>query len=335
MSSLYNNAEAFRNYILTVDSPGRLSKKEVICNISRSPYLNIEFLSKLVERYGRECFDATQSWYILMRNDAITFVDILRHPEYGWELEWVCKHKPLSLFAVQQSGVSLYKICWRSLSCNTSVTLLNVATNPYKDWNWGTLCQRFGFRSVYEIIKRNSVPTTVHKFDWKALSSSVTVHDVAIVKEDYREKWCWHTLTKVFDIKYITEHFYRDWNWNTITPLVPIEFIVSHKELDWNMNWLSQCGRINLSVIKSLSCTGKINWNYLSHNATLEFIVVENFPDKAWDWCHLLKRSYETDAQLSAVRSIQFYWRRAFYDPAFKICRARLMREWGELREEL
>ena len=79
-----------------------------------------------------------------------------------------------------------------------------------------------------------------------------------------------------------------------------------------------------------------IHWEWLSKTPNITWEIVKDNPDKPWDWSYLSQNQFKINKEIFIERKlkehmmvfrIQCRWRRANYDPKYKLCKKRLMKE--------
>ena len=83
-----------------------------------------------------------------------------------------------------------------------------------------------------------------------------------------------------------------------------------------------------------------IQWLSLSRNPNITFKIVKDNPNKPWNWYWLSKNRLTKERELFMEKKlrehmtafkIQTYWRRAHYNPKYKLCQEWLMKECDKL----
>ena len=78
------------------------------------------------------------------------------------------------------------------------------------------------------------------------------------------------------------------------------------------------------------------DWKYLSKNPNITWEIVKDNSDKDWRWRCLSKNPFTKNKEIFIERKlkehmmafrIQCRWRRANYDPKYKLCKNRIMKE--------
>ena len=81
----------------------------------------------------------------------------------------------------------------------------------------------------------------------------------------------------------------------------------------------------------------KIRWGELSKNPNITWEIVKDNPDIPWDWWNLSSNPFTKNKEIFIERKlkehmmafrIQCRWRRANYDPKYKLCKNRIMKEY-------
>ena len=131
------------------------------------------------------------------------------------------------------------------------------------------------------------------------------------------------------------------WDWNAISErkIIYFQFILDNPQKRWNWAYLSQNLYIDIEHIINNSHL-PWRWSEITYRRDVTFELVSNNLDKPWDWYQLsensqfLFREYEYFNYVKehlSVKKIQRQWLKSYYDPQYKICQKRLLREFSSL----
>lgn len=124
----------------------------------------------------------------------------------------------------------------------------------------------------------------------------------------------------------------------TIHPNISWDIIRENPTLPWYYGLLGMSPKITWDIIVS---SPDIPWDYqyVSQNPHITRAIVEAYPEKPWNWIQLLQAhpdffdpTPEEEVafyrEVFAARRIWRAWFRANTNPAFAVCRRRLLREY-------
>ena len=125
------------------------------------------------------------------------------------------------------------------------------------------------------------------------------------------------------------ESYWNSYYWN--------EFVLKNEnKVDWSN--LSLNPNITWEIVNA-NPDKPWDWDVLSYNPNITMEFVNANPDKPWSWKALSKNPLTKERELfmekklrehMAVFKIQTYWRRAHYNPKYKLCQEWLMRQYDE-----
>ena len=135
-----------------------------------------------------------------------------------------------------------------------------------------------------------------------------------------------NTPSKIQDYLKQYEKEWTHYFWN--------EFVLKNEnKINWE--YLSKNPNITWEIVKD-NPDKPWDWFGLSRNPNITMEIVKDNLDKDWDWVRLSFHPFKINKQIFIERKlkehmmafrIQTYLRRANYDPKYKMCQNRLMRE--------
>ena len=124
-------------------------------------------------------------------------------------------------------------------------------------------------------------------------------------------------------------------------PNITWEIVKDNPDEDWNWRGLSGNQNITLEIVKD-NINKDWSWNRLSYNPNITWEIVKDNPDEDWYWGWLSSNPFTKNKEIFIEQKlkehmmafrIQTYWRRANYDPKYKLCKNRLMKQYEMLFE--
>ena len=298
---------------------------------------------------------------LMTRNPNITWDFIINHIEYGnWKKSDWCWESISKKHVTMDIVKSRPDLPWdyEALSDNISINIDDVLENIEQPWDWWALSintnmtwdiiqahKTLPWREqslsanpsiTWDIIKDN------HNVDWNHDNFIRNPHfTLEIVNNNpsiFREFLYMNRVYNIEDTPNYDRH-----GWSEISSNVTWDIVKDNPNKPWNYYYLSQ----NVTWDVVLNNLDK-PWYYpqLSYNANITWDIVEGSQGSqdrhiAWNWHSLsanpsVFRLTTDDIKMLSklvpnVRCIQARWRDAFYNPRYKICRQRIMKEFNEL----
>lgn len=236
-------------------------------------------------------------------NKAWTFYSLHRHPNFSFE--WVNNFK-------------LRFWDWNRLSM--IATIDDVINYPNFFWNWSILTDNFHFT---DIMKHPDLP-----WDFNLFHDDVITDDHIPFFDMFLNKipdWKWARFAKHTTWKTFKKGTHLPWVYHAdAVNISPEEFMPE-----------------DIQIIRDVG-TDKFNWIKLTMNIHVDIINAN--PDLEWipEFLQWNKTSWKVPSksvescirEWTAANTIKRYWREAICNPAYKVCRSRLEREFKELVSE-
>jgi len=264
------------------------------------------------------------NWTALSVHTNVTLDIIKANPEVPWNWQWISKHTSITWDVVLAnpelpwSGQTLYmnsNLTWDLVQVHIIETNVHYPRHDVK-WNWYCFCL---FGKVTD-INRNLHPNPVLPWDWESLSYNDNI-TWDIVQAHPDEPWDWSALSK--------------------NKCVTWEIVQKHPEKPWYWRDISQNPNITWEIVQA---NLDKNWDFykLTYHPNITWDIVQANPNHEWDDSfvrpyqeHLLTLPTQevemTIRRIIAARTIQRAIVEAFCNPAYKLCRNRLNREFESI----
>ena len=202
---------------------------------------------------------------------------------------------------------------WFYISKHVEIKWEVILNNPELPWDWcGFSCNP---NITIEIIKEN----LDKPFDWQYISENKAI-TLEIIVNNPELPW--------------------DWDFATFNPNITWKIITENPDKPWNFRSISYCN-------KSIRCQNIIvnpdkDLIIMSQNSNITLQIIEDNPDKPWDLlyfsknqnifkCTPTKNVIKSISKWHAANVIKRRWFKCITDPAYMICRKRLMREFEKI----
>jgi len=137
----------------------------------------------------------------------------------------------------------------------------------------------------------------------------------------------------------------KPWSWFHLSqnPNIKWDFVKNHPDIHWNWFNLSENPIITWDIVKK-NLDKPWSWYYLSCNPNITWDIVKNNPDKPWNWNALFRNSSFLCCEQEICNvfikhrmtmRIQYVFLKHYYNPAFEMCRKRLLKEFNEMNDEI
>jgi hypothetical protein len=255
------------------------------------------------------------NWIHISKNKGITWDAIVNNPELPWNWFTISQNPNITLRIIKENPDKPWN--WYFISMNPNITWKIIEDNPDKPWDWNGFSKNPNI--TLKIIKDNpDKPLYLHytrnanrELHWNL--STISIIWNFIKKSEF---WNWHRIWN-----FLKSYHYKPLNWHNLSkhPQITFDIILNNSHKPWNWNGISQNPNITLQNIKDNS-DKPWDWFYLSMNPNL-FKFVQN--DKSTD---LITKWY-------AANVIKRRWFRCITDPAYVICRKRLICEFDKINK--
>lgn len=138
-------------------------------------------------------------------NRGVSFNDILSHPEYNWNWEFVSMNPNIKLYHVLRYPDLAWD--WEGLGYNANFNVKVIDANPDLPWDWKSICYNIT-DEIWFLDKYGD-----KEFNYEYLSMN---HQIPL--------W------------YFKKYIDKDWNWTRLSehPNITMEFIEAHPEKPWD-----------------------------------------------------------------------------------------------------
>lgn len=193
-------------------------------------------------------------------------------------------------------------LSWKQINYNPNITPAIIESNPdlwFWDWDYLSGSGWFNYndpsqhQAAWSLIK-----TLQHKpWNWAKIMQRPKI-EWSVVKALPDKPWNWNTFIKVGTDGYI---IYKTWDWDTVSDSA--DFVID-------------------------------NIKDLSHEYGLSWQVVQDNPYAKWNWYiisenpDMLKLTLNEKMQHLACLRIQRIWRKCTSDPAYSLCKRRLLKDF-------
>ena len=202
-----------------------------------------------------------------------------------------------------------------------------------KPWNWTYVSMSIHI-SFTEMVENRDIPWVIEE----VLFSEITDDDITYIRV-FRDRydfsaWIDHSLRAHWsvvkktpdlpwvyfnvnpeietqeDIDFIIEHDPALWNWVVLSSTTPIHIILDNMELPWDWNIIS------------------------SNNASVSFNNVINHPEVPWNYAMVPPEIFDDvfARRWIAASHIKRMFKKSISDPNYKLCKKRLIKEFGDLK---
>lgn len=256
--------------------------------------------------------DGKWNWGRLSQRGDLTWEHVLQHPDLPWDYGYLTTRPDVKLDIVEKLPDKSWE--WRRLTWEFAKKgYAFLLTFPDKPWDYEWLSHREDLD--WEVFWKLSSMALPVKPTWNyaALFTQSGNIDLLIrlpeVPWDFKKKNLYKTLSWDTIRRCMEETGGRlRFPWDAMSRRTDIPWgLVMHTMNDWPWCWRSLTGHPGL---------------------TLRFYSAH--PEFAWSHGWARQRFRE-----AATRRIQCHWRRCVANPAFLVCRQRLMREFEGIKEDL
>ena len=117
-----------------------------------------------------------------------------------------------------------------------------------------------------------------------------------------------------------------------------MEFIEENPNLIKSWRLLSTNSNITMDIVKK-NPDKPWCWIGLTENENMTWDIIQENPNGNWNYQYLSRKSFSKEKQIfmqkkyrehMAAFKIQMYWRRANYNPDYKLCKQRLIKQCNE-----
>lgn len=203
---------------------------------------------------------------------------------------------------------------WNRLS--EKVDLDTIAHNPNFSWNWNILTNRF---SPKELLRYPGLPWDFSMF----YATEITEEHIPMLEtfQHLIPEWKWHYIAKATPWGVFKKALHLPWLWFAgdikirTNEFLPDDASII-RELEILCNWIKLSIYVHVDIINA---NPDLPWNreFLQWNRTTWKTPIEPVEKCVRQWV--------------AANTIKRFWKRAISDPAFKMCRCRIFREFKEL----
>jgi len=298
----------------------------------RDLWRNISDHPKLPTRFIRDNMDKPWEMVRLSANPNVTFDLIEDFPDAGWNFYYMSANPNITwdfVLANKYEGWDFYR-----LSGNPAITVDIVNDNPLYPWDMHAFTTNHNV--TMDVIRQNP------DLDWKLCVFS---NGPNATWDDIKDEPTMRTRT--WDVcvqKYITP-----------------ETVVANPQYAWMPNYLAHNPNFNLATllemyphemnsiireykknpgitvdeIKQLNMQNGEDMILVTPSTHVKWDdIYENMTDIKWEWnCVMLNPTiFDIDIKpFKAALTILNGWRESMSNPAYKLCKQRLMQEFGEL----
>jgi hypothetical protein len=252
-------------------------------------------------------------------------------------------------------------ICWdwKGLSKRSDLSWDTVLENPYLPWDWKYLSRRYDFTKKIVESLTNRDCNWEYDWDWKHLTRWLR-RDFAFLLKFPNKPWDFSWLSRYVDIDWdvfwALPHPYGGWDYPTLyTRTKNIDLLLKLPDVPWEFKKSNVVKTLSWDIIERCmkETNGRIRfpWRELSARKDIPWGLIVETRD-AWPWCwrtlsgypRLNFRFYISHPEYPwshawvrarfkgvAARRIQGQWRRCVANPAFMVCRRRLLYEYDAL----
>lgn len=238
---------------------------------------------------------------------------------------------------------------------------------PEKAWDWGENGMSYNKYITAAFIERH-----IDKpWCWKELSRQPTSIPIEFIQAHREKPWDYQALShnKNVPTSFIRDTMDKPWRFETLSyhPNLTFDIVFSHLDKAWWWYELSRRRDITWKVIEEHP-DAPWDWSALSNNPAISWDILLAHPEKPWDWTQVSCSSKATRErilshpdlpwnmhallsynmaalqptdeetiryaqEIFAVRRIWRAWFRANTNPAFAVCRHRLLCEMNEMND--
>jgi len=298
--------------------------------------------------------DLPWEYSVMSFNPNVTAQDVIDHPEIPWNWRFLAMMLPVSVeFIVQRPEFQRDRFlmtCY--LSQNKHITIDDALKYTHLPWDWVALSSH----STITIQHVKDNPTLSWSFYSLGNNPAISANDILSTPQFPWEKYA-HLLAKQdVTIEMIQEFYdatkngpeppaYQQPNWHTISslPICTIDVIVQNPHIPWKFAALSKNPAIRLEDMLRFPDL-PWDWEYnvsLNPNVTFDFVM--EHPEIPWNW-DLLSHTFNRTLLFGSredilhalqlnicARKIQRGWFRSMTNPEYRLCRARLLRDFDDL----
>lgn len=210
-------------------------------------------------------------------NVNVSEKDVLANLEYPWDFEGLCMNPNLSLEFFESYIIkpeSVKRVDWHLLSCNPSITMIDVINHPKYSWNDRYLSMNPNLSSNYILNEGKD-----RKWFIPFVCSNAGISERDIFKSTMRSMFEWDyrnlSANPNLPIAYVNKNMSKDWNYHSISTNASITDINSFQKVKWDSHGLSMNSKINFQYVEQQK---QIKWDYscLLSNGAIRFEDILN-----------------------------------------------------------
>jgi hypothetical protein len=253
-------------------------------------------------------------WDFITRNPNINLEIIKSNPDKKWDWEWLSKQPYITWDIIKEMNKehmyfdfysnfsdnpnitinivadenqkSEFSVPWDyyKLSCNQSITWIDIKNNPDLPWNWDSVSENPNI--TWDIVKSNQEISSVSDSSVSPPSSVLSPTMTNLYTWDYKglTRNPSITLDDIINNPLLSENC--DWDYLSSSPKITKNFLEYFIDKKWNWCELSMNRVINFQIVKSLK-TKKWCMKCLSLNPNITWKIVKDNPNLNWDWKRL------------------------------------------------
>ena len=302
------------------------------------------------------------SWPAVTRNKNITCEDILNNLHMPWDFTSILYNPNITWDLIQKISNKFTKKNWSILSEHKVITWDIIITNQTIPWDWSNIIinpnitsdiilknidypWRFETLSFSDKITYEIIMKTIDKpWRWNILSANPLI-DINILKQTIDKKWDWKLLSKNRNLtpEFIKEYIHMPWDYNTLSKIGKIshELILSTKHLiPWKLRYI--CGNLNIpieTILKYYKDKDVLNKPEFLNRTDLTTDLINTLCiDNKYKYLYLysnnpniLEIPNSIIQKYFAIKKIWRYWFQAITNPAYMLCKKRLLNELNNL----
>ena len=181
--------------------------------------------------------------------------------------------------------------------------------------------------------------------NWSCMSMNPNI-TWDIIQANITKPWDWYSLSSHPNITWdiiqanLNKNILWDWSQISINPNITWDIFKNNRDFPWYWPNLSRNPNITWEIIES-NLDYPWYWPHVSQNPNITWDIIKANPDKPWviHWIsknhNLFKLNIKSVEKIAreyfAKKKIARYLRECISNPAYKVCRDRLTREFQEL----